>query len=699
VKQIVQNLRTGAIELAEVPAPAAKPGHIVIRTTASLISAGTERATVAVGKQSLLERARKRPEKVVELIGRVQRDGLGATLGAVQTALERLLPMGYCNVGRVEAVGADVTDFLVGDRVASNGPHAEWVMVPATLCAKVPAEVADEQAAFTVLGAIALQGVRLAQPTLGERFAVFGLGMVGLLAVQLLRAQGVSVLAIDRVPERLALARKFGAEVVSTDEDPLGAARRLSRGQGLDGVLLATSTDSDEPLSQAAQMCRKRGRIVLLGVVGPTLNRNDFYEKELSFQVSASYGPGRYDPAYEQHGRDYPIGFVRWTAGRNFEAVLDLIADQRLDTAPLLSKRLPIDQVAQAYDLLSQTGAMLGVLFDYPADAPAVRTVKVQAPAAKTSNRPAVALIGAGAHAAAALVPALTRSGARLRTVVTRGGLDAVVVARRFGAEQATTDIDAVLADPQIDAVMIATPHDSHASLTIAALRAGKHVFVEKPLALRMSELDAIAAAHAQAPDRALFVGFNRRFSPLTVKLRELLAQVREPKSVLMTVNAGALPPSHWVGNTEVSGGRVIGEGCHFVDLMLDLIGAPPVGVAGAALAGGPARLSGVLSFADGSTATLHYLDQGHASFPKERLEVFTAGRIYRIDNFKRLEGFGVPGFKEMTLKHMDKGVGACVAAFVDAIKRGGAPAMTGDSVLASSRATLELAAAVGQGQ
>jgi predicted dehydrogenase len=290
-----------------------------------------------------------------------------------------------------------------------------------------------------------------------------------------------------------------------------------------------------------------------------------------------------------------------------------------------------------------------------------------------------------------------------LRTVVTRGGLDAVVVARRFGAEQATTDLDAVLSDPQVDAVVIATPHASHAKLAIAALRAGKHVFVEKPLALRLSELDAIAAAHAQVPDRVLFVGFNRRFAPLTVKLRTLLAEIREPKSVLMTVNAGALPAGHWVGNwvgnTEVSGGRVIGEGCHFVDLMLDLIGASPVGVAGAAVAGGPARLSGVLGFADGSTGTLHYLDQGHASFPKERIEVFTAGRIYRIDNFQRLEGFGVPGFKPVTLRHMDKGNDACVAAFVDSIKRGGAPAMTVDSVLASSRATLELAAATGQGQ
>jgi predicted dehydrogenase len=697
VKQIVQNLRTGAVELAEVPTPSVRPGHVVVRTVASLISAGTERASIAVGRQSLLERARKQPQKVVDLLGRVQREGLGSTIAAVQTAIERLLPMGYCNVGWVEAVGPGVDSFVVGDRVVSNGPHAEWVMVPATLCAKVPPEVPDEQAAFTVLGAIALQGIRLAEPTLGERFAVAGLGIIGLLVVQLLRAQGVGVLAIDRVPERLALARQFGAEVVSPDADPVVLARRLSRGHGLDGVVLATSTDSDEPLNQAAQMCRKRGRIVLVGVAGLTVRRAEFYEKELTFQVSSSYGPGRYDPAYEQQGHDYPLGFVRWTAGRNFEAILDTLAARRIDVMPLLSKRFAIDQATEAYELLSQPGPTLGVLFDYPRENRAIGSVTVGSSPAKGSDRPAFALIGAGAHAAAALVPALTRAGGHLRTVVTRGGLDAVVVARRFGAEQAATDIEAVLADPRIDAVMIATPHDSHAKLTVAALRAGKHVYVEKPLALRHAELDDIAAAYADAANRLLAVGFNRRFSPLTIKLRDMLANIREPKSVVVTVNAGTLAAGHWGRRFEVSGGRVIGEGCHFVDLMIDLLGASSVDVAGAAVAGGPERLSAVLTFPDGSTGTLLYLDHGHASFPKERIEVFTAARVYRIDDFKRLEAFGVRGFKGTTLRHADKGVAACVAAFVDAVRRGGPAPMSFDSLMNSSRATLDVAAAVGQ--
>jgi len=697
VRQVVQNLKTGGIELAEVPAPAARPGHVVIRSHVSLISAGTERAAIAFGRQTLLDRARKQPRKVVEMLGRVQREGLGRTLGAIQTALERLQPMGYCNVGTIEAVGPDVADLVVGDRVVSNGPHAERVLVPSTLCSRVPTDLADDAAAFTVLGAIALQGVRLAAPTLGERFAVFGLGLVGLLAVQLLRANGARVLAIDRVAERLDLARAFGAEVASADADPLDAARRLSRGQGLDGVLLATATDSDEPVHQAAAMCRKRGRIVLLGVAGLTLQRGDFYEKELTFQVSASYGPGRYDAAYEQQGHDYPLPFVRWTAGRNFEAVLDLLADRRLDVAPLMSSRMPIERATEAYDMLSRPGPTLGVLFDYPVESVATRVVRLQPRAAATAvARPGIALIGAGAHAAAALVPALTRCGARLHTVVTRAGLDAVTVARRFGAEQASSDVDAVLADPSIDGVIVATPHDSHAALAIAALRAGKHVFVEKPLALRQSDLDAIAAAHAAAADRILMVGFNRRFAPLTVALRRELAAIDQPKALICTVNAGALPEGHWARRPEIGGGQVIGEGCHFVDLMLELLGAIPLRIAGAALAGTGACLSGVLQFPDGSTGTLHYLDNGHASFPKERIEVFTAGRVLRLDQFQTLKAFGVPGFKDIVLRRPDKGIDGCIKAFVEAIRSGGPSPMPPDALFASCRTTLELAAAVG---
>ncbi|MBM3561527.1 MAG: zinc-binding alcohol dehydrogenase, partial [Alphaproteobacteria bacterium] len=365
MRQVVQNLKTGAIELAEIPAPAPRPGEVLLRNQVSLISAGTERSTIASGRQSLLERARKRPEKVIEVLGRVRRDGLGKTIESVQAAFERLQPMGYCSVGTVIGLGEGVRGFQLGDRVASNAPHAELATVAVNLCARVPDDVDDAAAAFTVLGAIALQGLRLAQPTLGECFAVTGLGVVGLLAVQLLRAQGVRVLAIDPVERRRQMAASSGAVAVTPD-DAEAAALALSRSRGLDGVLIATATDSDAPVHQAAQMCRKRGRLVMVGVSGLGLARADFYEKELSFQVSASYGPGRYDPAYEQQGQDYPAAFVRWTAGRNFEAVLDMLADRRLDVAPLISARLPIDRARDAYGMIDAGGATLGVLFEYP---------------------------------------------------------------------------------------------------------------------------------------------------------------------------------------------------------------------------------------------------------------------------------------------------------------------------------------------
>jgi len=692
MRQVVQNLKTGAIELAEIPAPAPRPGEVLLRNRASLISAGTERSTIASGRQSLLDRARKRPEKVIEVLGRVRRDGLGKTIESVQAAFERLQPMCYCGVGTVIGLGEGVGGFQLGDRVASNAPHAELASIPVNLCARIPEGVDDAAATFTVLGAIALQGLRLAQPTLGECFAVTGLGVVGLLAVQLLRAQGVRVLAIDPVEQRRQMAASSGA-IAAAPEDAEQAALALSRGRGLDGVLIATATDSDTPVHQAAQMCRKRGRLVLIGVAGLGLSRADFYEKELSFQVSASYGPGRYDPAYEQQGQDYPAAFVRWTAGRNFEAVLDMLADRRLDVAPLISARLPIDRARDAYGMIDAGGATLGVIFEYPGLAAQARVVAVGPKLAPLADAPRLALIGAGAYAGSVLMPAFRAAGARLRTVVARGGVDAVALARRFGAEQAASDPDAALADPDIDAVVIATRHDSHAALAVAALGAGKHVFVEKPMALNHAEADAVAAAHARVGDRLLMVGFNRRFAPLTRQLKALLAPLAEPRAIVVTVNAGALPAGHWTRDLAIGGGRIVGEGCHFVDLMIDLVGQPPSAIAGAALAGADDRLSAVLSFPDGSTGTLLYLSNGHASFPKERIEVFCAGRVLRIDDFRQLDGFGATGGKP---RRQDKGNAACVAAFVDALRDGGRAPVAFAELLASTRATLDLAAAVG---
>jgi len=714
VKQILQSLKTGTTEVADVPCPATGRGQLLIRTTRSLVSVGTERMLVDFGKANWIDKARQQPDKVRMVIDKIRTDGLGPTLDAVRNKLDQPLPMGYCNVGTVLEVGAGVAGFAVGDRVASNGRHAEVVAVPANLCARVPDAVGDDDAAFTVLGAIALQGIRLAQPTLGEAVVVTGLGLIGLLAVQLLRAHGCRVLGIDFDRDKLALAERFGAEVVdlSAGGDPIRAAEAFSRGRGVDAVLITASTRSNEPVHQAAQMCRKRGRIVLVGVAGLELSRADFYEKELTFQVSCSYGPGRYDPTYEEGGNDYPVGFVRWTEQRNFEAVLDMIAAGRLAVAPLVSHRFAIDRAEEAYALVGGAAPSLGIVLEYPDDgAPAqARTVRTAArrdavaaatPSAAvagaptTRARPALGFIGAGNYATAVLVPAFAGTGARLHAVASAGGVSGVHVARKFAIESATTDTAALLADAAIDAVVVTTRHDSHARFVLAARAAGKHVFVEKPLCLSLAELEQIAAAYRE-PSPLLMVGFNRRFAPHVARMRELLAGVGGPKSVVITVNAGSIPPAHWTQDAAIGGGRIVGEGCHFIDLARHLVGAPISGHSAHALAGGSGDSATIgVSFADGSIASVQYLANGSKAFPKERVEVFAAGRVLQLDNFRRLSGFGWPSFTGLRLWRQDKGQRACAQAFVDALKGGGAAPIPLADLLEVARVTIEIAEAL----
>ncbi|WP_240125146.1 bi-domain-containing oxidoreductase [Thermomonas alba] len=703
MKQILQSLKTGQTTLLEVPAPRPGPGQLAIQTHATLVSAGTERMLVEFGKAGWIAKARSQPDKVRMVLEKVRTDGLAATLEAVRSKLDQPLALGYCNVGTVIAVGRGVSGFAVGDRVVSNGKHAELVCVPQTLCAKVPDGVGDEQAVFTVLAAIGLQGIRLAQPTLGECVVVTGLGLIGLLTVQLLRAQGCRVMGIDFDAARCALARDLGAEVVvnpAAGEDVLAAAQAFSRGRGVDVVLITASTRSNEPVHQAAQMCRKRGRIVLVGVTGLTLSRADFYEKELSFQVSCSYGPGRYDPAYEEQGHDYPVGFVRWTEQRNFEAVLDMLASGALTVAPLVSHRFPLEQAEAAYALLSSDAPSLGIVLDYPRDDAArlqERTVALASPAGAGVAAPGkVAFIGAGNYAGRVLIPAFKAAGAQLQSLASGGGVSAVHFGRKYGFRKASTDWADCVADADVDTVVIATRHDAHARQVLAALRAGKHVFCEKPLCLTQEELDTIEAEARARPGQRLMVGFNRRFAPQVVKIRQLLAPVAEPKSFVMTVNAGAIPADHWTQDKAVGGGRIVGEGCHFIDLLRHLAGAPIVQQHAVALGPHPAlgvrddKATLTLVFADGSVGTIHYLANGHKGFPKERLEVFCAGRVLQLDNFRVLRGWGWAGFSRMRLWRQDKGQAACARAFMDAV-RGHAPApIPLDEVLEVSRASIE---------
>jgi len=719
MKQIFQSISTGDSQLSNAPTPKIRKRTLLLETSKSLISAGTERMLVDFGKANWLKKARQQPDKVRMVLEKTRTDGVLATYEAVQSKLDQPLAPGYCNVGVVEKLGPGVTAFSVGDRVASNGPHAEVVCVPETLCARIPEGVTDGQATFTVLAAIGLQGIRLAAPTLGECVVVTGLGLIGLLTVQLLRAQGCRVMGIDPDSERRAMGEKFGAEVTVSPADAsdvVAAGMAFSRGRGVDAVLITAATKSNEPVSQAARMSRKRGRIVLVGVTGLELSRADFYEKELSFQVSCSYGPGRYDPAYEEAGQDYPIGFVRWTEQRNLEAVLDMMASGALDVSPLISHRFPFEEAPKAYELLTSGEPSLGILLEYSKDrkradlTTQIVRLRDEDESRTAEGRCRVAFLGAGNYASRVLIPAFKAAGAELQTLVSAGGVSATHHGRKFGFAQAATDWEAAVGDDSVNTIVIATRHNTHARQVIAALQAGKHVFCEKPLCLTLEELDEITETLQNqssnskskiANNQYLTVGFNRRFSPHVQKMKSLLATVDEPKSFVMTVNVGEIPADHWTQDREVGGGRIVGEACHFIDLLRYLANSPISAADGLSLGQHPAlatrddKATLVLHFENGSVGTIHYLANGHRSFPKERLEVFCAGRVLQLDNFRKLRAWGWKGFSGIKTWRQDKGVNAMVQQFNSTVSAGGPPLIPLGEVLEVSRISIELANAL----
>lgn len=704
MKQILQNLGNGETEVAEVPVP--KPGRkqMLVQTTRSLVSVGTERMLVEFGKAGWISKARQQPDKVRMVLEKARTDGIQTTIESVRNKLDQPLPLGYCNVGRVVEAGESITGFAEGDRVVSNGPHAEYVAVTQNLSAHIPDEVSDDAAAFTVLASIGLQGMRLAEPTLGETVVVSGLGLIGLLTVQLLKANGCKVIGADFDAQRLELARKFGAETIdlSSGEDPVAVATRMTGDRGVDAVLICASTTSSDPVRQAAQMCRKRGRIVLVGVTGLELSRADFYEKELSFQVSCSYGPGRYDPAYEEQGQDYPLPFVRWTEQRNFDAVLGLMAEGRIDVEPLITHRFAIAEAGEAYGEISGGKSALGVLIEYPEgefERP-MRSVATPADGGPRSNesagRPSIAFIGAGNYANAVLGPAFAKSGGRMHSAASARGLTAHQLARKVGFENSTTDIDALFEDPDVNALVISTRHDTHADLAVRALENGKHVFVEKPLCLTEDELSRIRAAYDHAsearPAPMLVVGFNRRAAPHTQMVKRALEKRGGPCAMVMTVNAGAIPADHWTQDPATGGGRIIGEACHFVDLLRYLADSP---IASHRIdymdAATRDTATITLNFANGSIGTVHYFANGSKSYPKERLEVFSGGGILQLDNFRKLKAFGWKGVKNDKLMRQDKGQNALAKAFVDSIADGSAAPIPADQIFEVAEVSIAL--------
>lgn len=709
MKQVLQSLRTGKIELAEVPCPLVRPGHLLIQTTHSLISPGTERTLVEFGQAGLIGKARAQPERVRQVLDKVRTDGLLPTLETVFSRLDEPLPLGYCNVGRIVELGRGVTGFRLGQRVASNGPHAEMVLVPATLAVPIPDGVDDESAAFTVLGAIALHGVRLAAPTFGESFAVIGLGMIGLLTVQLLRGHGCRVVGIDPNAARCDLATTFGcrAAVAEDGVDPIDAVVAIAGGRGLDGALITASASTDEIIHQAAAMCRKRGRIVLVGVVGLNLRRSDFYEKELTFQVSCSYGPGRHDSEYEGGARDYPLPYVRWTVARNFEAILGAMSHGTIDVHGLVTDRLPHDRAADAYQTVVDDRSSLGVLLTYPDRSPPVsRTVAVIAEKNTVATIPAepiVGVIGAGNFARLVLLPAIRAAGARIRCVASAGGVSGFHAGRKFGAEQTTSDYRELLASPEINVVFIATRHSDHPHIAAETLEAGKHVFVEKPLALDEDGLGRVREAHAARSDLQFMVGFNRRFAPHSLKVKQLLMRRAQPVVVRMIVNAGKIADDHWIHDPKVGGGRVIGEACHFLDLLMFLVGYPITTVQAVSMSSTgrdvPAdSLSMNLAFSDGSIGTIQYLANGPRSYPKEHLEVFSEGRVIAIENWRRLRACNWPGVPTMRMRQ-DKGHHEEIRSFIHLVAGGGTPLIPFEDLDLVTRATFAVLRSTAEGK
>ena len=707
MKQVLQSRRKGELSLAEVPAPACREGGVLVSTRCSVISAGTERMSLDLGKKSLLGKARARPDLVRKVVDSVRERGVKATAEQVFAKLDESAPLGYSASGEVVEVGRGAAELQPGDRVAMAGAgyanHAEFNFVPRNLCAKIPEGVSYADAAFATVGAIALQGVRQAQPLIGERIVVIGLGLIGLLIVQILKANGCAVLGVDPDAERVPLATMLGADAaVNSGADAACAA--FTAGYGADAVIIAAATPSSQPIEQAAELSRHKGRVVAVGLVGMQVPRNAFYRKELDLRLAMSYGPGRYDPDYEERGNDYPFSYVRFTEQRNLESFLYLVQQKRVTPSALVTHRLPFEDALDAYALIegklpagsTLDRSYLGILLEYPADAQPERTVHRAEDSAAGSDGGdvGVGFIGAGGFARGVLLPEIVKAGGvRLTAVCTSTGSSAAQAAERYAFAAATTDAGEVLERSDTAAVFIATRHGSHAELVATALRAGKHVFVEKPLCITETGLDEVERALQDARragfDPCLLVGFNRRFSPHARALQASFRDRRTPMVANYRVNAGVVAAESWLHDREEGGGRIIGEGCHFVDFCASVIGSDPVSVMATSIASDARDVipqdSSVITirYADGSLATIQYVALGHRSLTKERCELFADGRSAVMDDFRTTRFYG--GGRRMRGAQA-KGFSEEIDAFLRVCREGGPWPISWDDIAATHR-------------
>ncbi len=692
MNQIIQSLKTGATLLEQLPAPEVKKGQVLIRTSRSLISLGTERMLVEFGKSSLLAKAQQQPDKVKQVLNKIKTEGLKTTLEAVANKLDQAIPLGYCNVGKVIAIGEGVTEFAIGDRVASNGAHAEYVCIPKNLVAHLPNNVTDEEATFTVVGAIGLQGIRLLNPTLGETIVVIGMGLIGMLTAQLLMANGCSVIGVDPDEEKLRLSQQWGIIPFhpKSEGDLVAFVNSITNHIGCDGVVITASSKTNDIISQSAQMSRKRGRIVLIGVVGLQLNRSEFYEKELSFQVSCSYGPGRYDDHYELKGQDYPLPFVRWTEKRNFEAVLQALATSKLQVKEMISEVIPLAEYQRIYNHIGTSKSIATILKYEENSLEPLQTIALSN-YNYSKSKACIGIIGAGNFTQMTLLPLLKKTNAQLYSIASTNGISSTSLAKKYNFAFSTTNHQSILEDSNVNLVMITTRHNSHAQLVCECLLQKKHVFVEKPLAITTPQLQVILKTYQLTEGKySISVGFNRRFSPHSQKIKAVLGTL--PMNIIATVNAGSLPPSAWVHDRKVGGGRIIGEACHFIDLITYLTGSLVSSVCMNAMECNPQETTDnatiLLKYKNGSTGVINYFSNGSKAYTKERIEIYSQERTAIIDNFRKTKGYGFKGFSSFS-SSMDKGHKNQLEQLVQQLQQGTPPIIPFEELVNTTQAAL----------
>ena len=691
MKQLVQNLKTGETILENLPSPQVKDGYVLIQTKKSLVSLGTERMLVNFGKAGYLEKARQQPEKVKQALNKIKTDGLQPTIEAIFRKLDEPLPLGYCNSGVVIGVGKGVEDINIGDRVVSNGNHAEIVNIPKNLVTKIPDNVTDEEAAFTVVGAIGLQGIRLLNPTFGETIVITGLGLIGLITAQLLKANGCNVIGIDYDSKKLKLAQQWGITTINPKElNVVKTVHEITNGVGCDGVVITASTKAQEIINESAQMCRKRGRIILIGVIGLNLNRSDFYDKEISFQVSCSYGPGRYENNYENKGLDYPIGFVRWTEKRNFDAILNAIANKTLKVDELITERVLLNDYKIIYNNLSKKGSIASIIsYEDEQTNLLSSSIKINTNSFH-STKGKIGVLGAGNFTSAMIAPILSKLKIPVKYIASSNGLSGTLICKKYGFLNSTTHYNNILQDEEVNGIIITTRHNQHAKQVIQGLESSKHVFVEKPLAINLEELELVTEAYNNS-QKSILVGFNRRFSPFSIAAKKVLGENPGAINVIATMNSGEIPSNHWTQDMEIGGGRIIGEACHYIDLISFFTSSKVKSVLllsnGTKPKDNTDNASILLSYENGSIGVINYFSNGHKSYPKERIEVYQSGNNLIIDNFKKIEFYG---FKSKNFKGgQDKGHFNQFKKWYEFLEKGGNEIIPYESLYNTSRAAI----------